>query len=64
MSGSESSSEKTFSAAAAERVNDVMRPCRFWYAEFIMFQYSWNVMRLPTETPLRPSSTSSPPYLR
>lgn len=37
MSGIESMSEKTFSAAAAARVNDVTRPWRLWYALFIMF---------------------------
>jgi len=40
MSATESIRAKTFSAAAADRVKLVMRPCNDWYAEFIMFQYS------------------------
>jgi len=38
MSATESMRANTFSAAAADLVKLVMRPCRDWYAEFIMFQ--------------------------
>jgi hypothetical protein len=59
MSGAESHRENTFSAPAAERVKEVTRPCRFWYALFIMFQNSWNVTSRPTL--ILPSITSRPP---
>ena len=70
MSGSMSTRESTRSAAPAARVNELSTLLSAWYAELIIFQYSWYWMSEPTviaplgliaiEPPYQSSSTPAP----
>jgi hypothetical protein len=61
ISGSASTNERTRCAAPAARVSDISTDMIPLYALWIWFQYSWNVMSLPTDRRL--FITKTPPYL-